>query len=315
MGWGFGWSGGGGSSKKKKAKKHYANWFERLTSVQLKELLSVANLPVSGSKAKQTERLLACPVTKMYAAEHDGKSWAAQSDDYRTVEQLKTQCRDIKLSPGGSKYELVLRLIGHHKDTDNSSDNTSTTTNKRLLGEKGADETGNESATKKRKTSSSSIASGTTKIRKILEGEALEKRTAFRFKKLNKQIDDRLKWKDSFRYMNGIQIKGCRVEIECSEPEVFEALFGGTSSSSSSSSSTESLSEDDSCSEPYPIIIKKSSNGKLSRSFQTDDEICDSGKLHGKYYRYGANAILKVPASVSLHNGKLSFSFKYTVTT
>jgi hypothetical protein len=122
-----------------------------------------------------------------------------------------------------------------------------------------------------------------------MEGEALQKRVAFRLQKLNKQIDDKLKWKPSFKYMNGA-INGARVAIECPEPEVFLALFE----------------QDEN--------MKKSPTGdKLSLSFKTDDAINDTELSGGKSYQYGALATIKAPASISLNNGKLSFSFKYTV--
>jgi hypothetical protein len=106
----------------------------------------------------------------------------------------------------------------------------------------------------------------------------------FRRQKLNKAIATRLAWKSSMRGMQGVVVKGARVDIDCPEPEVFTAMF------------------DD--------VQKKGS--KMTKVFESEEDIDDAG-LHGKSYQYGAVAYLKAPASLSLNNGKLSFAFKYTV--
>jgi hypothetical protein len=289
MGWGFRSSWGGGSKKKKKATKSYSHWFERLTTDQLKALLVAARLPVSGPKAKQMDRLLQCPSTSMFAAEHEHHWSSSHKFEYGhhlSVEDLKDRCRSAKLSPGGAKYNLVLRLV-EHANKMSTITSTEQTTNKRPALATIDTNKDDSPAQKKARISDPSLEPVSSKsTRKPMEGEALEKRVTFRRLKLNKQIDDRLEWKSSFRYMNG-QVKGGRVDIDCPEPEVFLSMFDETH-------------------------VKKTSAGKLTRTFQTDEAICDAN-LFGKSYRFGATANLMAPASASLNNGKLSFSFKYTV--
>lgn len=308
MAWGFG--GFKYGSKKKKKPKSYDSWFERHSSEQLKTLLKAASLPVSGTKSKQIERLLQCPLTNIYAPE-----FRPLEKNYITLEQIKARCREAKLSPGGSKFDLVIRLIENDNDANSRSNTTPSKSNSKKRSTDSRDHAdvtpGNSSESdaesvapskKKRK-----VAPTTKKETKSLTGEALEKRKRFRFQKLNKQIFDRLQWKASYKHMNGDVVKGGRVEIDCPEPEVFIAMFA----------------DDDECWEGTSKSmegklkgdmngIKKASSGRLSRSFKTDDDVECSG-LKGKTYRLGSEAVLKAPTSVSLHNGKLACSFKYTV--
>lgn len=258
MAWGY-YRGG---SKKKKTPKA-AHWFEKLSALQLKELLAAAGLPVSGSKRKQIERLLESPKTCIYAKEYSQtkRSYSPMSSyEYLSVTDLQNRCRKAGLPHSGGKYDLVIRLLQHDNDTNLK---------------KRAAEDGKEPAAKKARIAP---------VVPELDGEALAKRVEFRRKKLNKQISTRLDWKPSFKYMNGA-IKGAKVDIDCSEPEVFKAIFDG---------------------------VKESSQGKLSRTFKTDQEVEDAG-FYGKSYRYGAHATIKAPASATWSNGKLTFTFKYTV--
>jgi len=247
------------STKKKSTKKKAANWFEKLSVVQLKELLAAAKLAISGSKVKQIQRLLDEPSTTIYSHEVNHMPIQARKKKgaYLTVKDIQVKCREAGVSPTGDRYTLVLRVLEH--ENKNSCDDKE-----------------NQEPPKKK-----------TEQPK-LTGEDLKKRTKYRWLKLNKQIDERLTWKSSFAHMQG-SLKGGRAQIDCSEPEVFMAMFGGAN------------------------VIKMTSGGaKLSRSFKTDDEI-EEANLFGKSYRYGACASLKAPASVNLNNGKLTFTFKYTV--
>jgi hypothetical protein len=138
-------------------------------------------------------------------------------------------------------------------------------------------------------TTTASAAPPAKKARlvKVLQDDALDKRVQHRLKKLNKQIGDRLKWKPSFKSSQG-KIMGCRVDVECPEPEVFRAMFGDAH------------------------IKTNKKNGKMTRTFSSEDDLNDA-EIYGKSYRFGAEASLQAPASVSLHEGKLVLSFKYTV--
>jgi hypothetical protein len=82
-------------------------------------------------------------------------------------------------------------------------------------------------------------------------------------------------------------VKGSRVEIECSEPEVFTAIFDDGNNSI------------------------KTSGTKLTRTKENDE--IEAVGLHGKSYRFGAEAYLKAPATATLNDGKLTLTFKYTV--
>jgi len=112
--WGFyGFRGGfgGGGRRKKKQKQKKENWFERLNQSQIKELLSAARLPVSGTKKAQIERLFASPLTSEYG-EEAGHNVFSRSDG-KTVDDLKADCKAAGLVQGGVKYDLVIRLIKH----------------------------------------------------------------------------------------------------------------------------------------------------------------------------------------------------------
>lgn len=263
MGFFFGYSFGGSGGKKKKPTKSYASWFERLPAEQVRALVVAAKLPVSGSKKKQIERLVLCPSTLKYGMEGSGSL---------SVADLKQECRTAQIAVSGTKYSLVLRLLEHIHQGKCSP------TNKRAASCSENDKTEDDNGPLKKKAK--------VTLRKPLEGEELQKRITFRRQKLNKQIDNRLAWKSSFRYMSNV--KGSRVEIECSEPEVFTAIFDDGNDSI------------------------KTTGAKLIRTFKEDDEIEEMG-LHGKTYRFGAHAYLKAPATATLNDGKLTFTFKYTV--
>jgi hypothetical protein len=129
----------------------------------------------------------------------------------------------------------------------------------------------------------------------VLQDDALDKRKQHRLKKLNKQINDRLKWKPSFKYGgNRGKVAGCRVDVDCPEPEVFHAMFGQGVQGGSNT------------------IKTNNKTGKMTRTFASEDDLNDC-QIYGKSYRFGAQASLQVPASATLHEGKLVLSFKYTV--
>ena len=137
----------------------------------------------------------------------------------------------------------------------------------------------------KRSRTEKEVSSRTTKkVKAELMGEALAKRVAHRLTKLNKQVDNKLTWKSSFSQSS--TVRGGRVDIDCAEPEVFVQIFGAQH--------------------------VKTKGDKLTRAFGSDNEIEEAG-LFGKSYRYGAVASLHTPASVSLNNGRLNFSFKFSV--
>ena len=119
-----------------------------------------------------------------------------------------------------------------------------------------------------------------------LTGEALQKATSSVTRKLQGQINSRLKWKNSFRNLKHGALKGGRVEVVCNHPQVFEEIFG--------------------------TAVKTSKDKtKLSCKFTTDDQVYEL-PLRGKSYRYNRTELC-APVSASLKDNTLVFSFKYTV--
>lgn len=218
-------------------------WFDQLTAQHFKEIAQAATLPISGSKAKLRERLVACDDTNQFGYVPDKYLWGSKFGPEMTVSEIKNMCQQQGVSKTGNRYELVLRLLNKKFGATNQK----------------------ESASKKQ-----------------LVGDALQKRVIHRRQKLHKQLDNKFKWKSSFKYDRSI--KGGRVSIDCPEKEVVEQMFDNL----------------------------KETKGKLSKTFATDEDISDDG-LYGKSYRFGAQANLKAPASIIWKDGKLSFTFKYQI--
>jgi hypothetical protein len=83
------------TSKKAKA----ANWFEKCTVDQLKQLCKASLLQVSGSKPKLVERLIQGDISSRFENGGDG------------TESLKSECREKGLVVSGTLFELILRLL------------------------------------------------------------------------------------------------------------------------------------------------------------------------------------------------------------
>jgi hypothetical protein len=248
------------------------SWFATLTNVQLKDLLVAGSLPVSGTKAIKMERLLKSPYMSVYDSLNEDDDALYHDSDNDITEN--------------DRYSNVLRLLRKRnsrailKSTDPNAAARVTTT-----------KDGSTATTASTSTTASASEPPTKKARlvKVLQDDALDKRVAHRLKKLNKQIGDRLKWKPSFKYSAG-KIAGCRIDVECPEPEVFQAMFGAQ----------------------HAMIKTNQKTGKMTRTFSSVDDLHDAG-IHGKSFRFGARASLQTPASATLHEGKLVLSFKYTV--
>lgn len=120
------------------------------------------------------------------------------------------------------------------------------------------------------------------------DGAMLDKLTHGTVRTIQKLINDRLKWKNSYKYLKGGDTKGGRVEVVCNEPEVFERIFEGAT-------------------------IKKGKDGKLSCSLKSEDDVhkCNL-KFKGKSYRYGSS-YLCAPYTASLKDNTLTFGFKFGV--
>lgn len=259
------------------------SWFEQLSGQQLKGLAQAAKLPISGSIIKLKERLRACDETAKFEVLPKPGLWgqtcrdgvaAGQGDclfgsynlSYReaqilremTVSDIQTLCEQDGMSKQGNRYQLVIRLLCKRFGTAGTS-------------------TGDDM----NKGGNTSVG-GSYSSKKVLTGEALSKREAFRLQKLNKAIDTKFKWKPSFA--NKLYVQGGRVSIDC-EQEVVEQMFPD---------------------------IKVGKNGTMAFKFNTEDDIDDAG-LHGKEFRYGASFKLLAPASVTWKDGTLSFTFKYQI--
>ena len=101
-------------------------------------------------------------------------------------------------------------------------------------------------------------------------------------------INEKLKWKSSYKYLKGGDTKGGRIEVACNEPEVFERIF-------------------------KDATIKKGKDGKLSCNIKTEEEVRKVVlPFKGVKYRYGSS-YLSAPYMASLKDNKLSFTFKFSL--
>ncbi|KAL7533821.1 hypothetical protein ACHAXR_009719 [Thalassiosira sp. AJA248-18] len=116
----------------------------------------------------------------------------------------------------------------------------------------------------------------------------LQKMTNGTVRTIQQLINEKLKWKSSYKQLMGGDTKGGRVEVVCTDPEVFERIFDGTT-------------------------IKKGKDGKLSCNMKTEE---DARKVDlpfkGKSYRYNSS-VLCAPYTASLNDNKLTFSYKFSI--
>ena len=111
----------------------------------------------------------------------------------------------------------------------------------------------------------------------------LDKETKKVVRAINGQISSRLKWKASYKFLNGGNTKGFRVEVPCSYPEVFSHLF--------------------------PDV--KTKGEKMTSNIKTDDGV-SCLPFKGKSYRY-SSAKLRGPASATFSDYKITFSCKFSI--
>lgn len=124
---------------------------------------------------------------------------------------------------------------------------------------------------------------------KIMDAAELQSAAHKVIRKLQAQINLKLKWKNSYCSLKGGGTKGARVEAVCSNPEIFEEIFGKWMGGK----------------------VKKSKDGKMSCSFKTDDEVKES-QFSGPSYRYN-QAELTAPFTASLKDNTITFGFKFTI--
>ena len=108
-------------------------------------------------------------------------------------------------------------------------------------------------------------------------------------RKIQAQINLKLKWKNSYRSLKGGDVKGARVEAVCNSPEVFEEIFKNRMGGA----------------------IKTSKDGKMSCSIKTDEEVKEM-EFSGPSYRYNS-ASLKAPFTACLKDNTITFAFKFTI--
>lgn len=108
-------------------------------------------------------------------------------------------------------------------------------------------------------------------------------------RKIQAQINMKLKWKNSYRSLKDGRTQGARIEAVCTSPEAFEEIFknrmGGT--------------------------VKTSKDGKMACSIKMDDEVKDM-QFSGPSYRYNS-AHLVAPFTASLKENTITFGFKFTI--
>lgn len=125
---------------------------------------------------------------------------------------------------------------------------------------------------------------------KKLDEAATERLAETTVKTVQKLINEKLKWKGSFKQMSKTgDKKGGRVEVVCQDPEVFERIFSGATA-------------------------KRSKDGKkITVSVKTDDEAAKwRCPFSGKRYRYNS-AYLSHPYTASWSDSKLTFSYKFGI--
>ena len=109
-------------------------------------------------------------------------------------------------------------------------------------------------------------------------------------RKIQAQINQKLKWQNSFRSLKGgASTRGARVEAICNSPEVFEEISGNR----------------------MGATIKTSKDGKMSCSIKYDDDI-KTMQFNGPTYRYNM-AHLAAPFTASLKDNTITFGFKFTI--
>ena len=119
------------------------------------------------------------------------------------------------------------------------------------------------------------------------DAATLEKLTNSTIRTVQKLINEKLKWKASYKRMDGT--KGGRVEVVCQDAEIFERIFDGAP-------------------------IKKSKDGsKLTVSIKTEGDMGDwECPFDGKSYRYN-RSYLSAPYTASLKDGNLTFGYKFGI--
>lgn len=122
----------------------------------------------------------------------------------------------------------------------------------------------------------------------ISDEAKLEKAANGVIRKIQGQINSRLKWKSSFKMMkqNPDITQGARVEVPCNDPAIFEKIFQGAT-------------------------IKQGKDGKLSCTFKENDQV-NALPVHGTSYRY-SSAKLRAPCSATYKDHALIFSFKFCI--
>ena len=138
-------------------------------------------------------------------------------------------------------------------------------------------------AKKPKKAKTDTAAADAAKLEKAANGV---------IRKIQGQINSRLKWKNSYKAMkyNSDITKGGRVEVPCASPEIFEKIFSGISATAP---------------------IKSGKDGKLSVAFKDEDQV-SSLPLHGKSYRYNS-AELRAPCTATYKEHAVTFSFKFCI--
>lgn len=92
-----------------KKKTRHENWFEDLTIKDLSQLCKASKMPISGSKTTRIARLTAKDATHIFSSRSV------------TLDRCKAMCRQRLLQVGGTKLELVLRILQSDHDTGGGS--------------------------------------------------------------------------------------------------------------------------------------------------------------------------------------------------
>jgi hypothetical protein len=103
------------------------SWFSKLTDAQLVELAESVGIDIAGCAAAPRTRWRAALVARLHAnvlatpygltylsPTNFGSWWELETDrDGISMDDIKQQCRERKLSPTGNRFKLVLALLQH----------------------------------------------------------------------------------------------------------------------------------------------------------------------------------------------------------
>lgn len=132
-------------------------------------------------------------------------------------------------------------------------------------------------------------------VSNVAAATAMPKKSEAEISKLTKQtikaiqqcMNEKLKWKNSYRALKGGDTKGGRIQVVCTDVEVFERIFDGAT------------------------IKKCKTRTRCSMKTEEEANKCNL-PFKGISYRYNSS-YLCAPYSACLKDGTLTFSYKFSI--